>query len=77
VVEAVLKLAKGLDLAAVVEGVESPQQYATLQSMGCDAAQGYGICRPLDLDAFGDWLDAYGRSEVARLQSPLKQSGLI
>ena len=77
VVEAVLKLAKGLDLAAVVEGVESPQQYATLQSMGCDAAQGYGICKPLDLDAFGDWLDAYGRSEVARLQSPLKQSGLI
>ena len=77
VVEAVLKLAKGLDLDAVVEGVETPQQYSALQSMGCDAAQGYGICKPLDVDAFGDWLDAYGRSEVARLQSPLKQSGLI
>ena len=77
VVEAVLKLAKGLNLAAVVEGIETPQQYTALQSMGCDAAQGYGICKPLDIEAFGEWLDAYGRSEVTRLQLPLQQSGLI
>ncbi|MFN3214792.1 MAG: putative bifunctional diguanylate cyclase/phosphodiesterase [Henriciella sp.] len=76
VVEAILKLSQGLELPAIVEGIETPQQYATMQSLGCDAAQGYWICKPAELPEFGDWLREFGRSEVERLQESIRQAGL-
>lgn len=72
VVEAILKLSHGLDLPAVVEGVETPQQYAIMKSLGCKAAQGFGICKPLALNALSDWMDEFGRTDVARLQQSLR-----
>ena len=77
VVEAVLKLSHGLDLTAVVEGIETPQQYAALQSMGCEAAQGFGICKPLPLSQIRDWLEEFGKSDVAQMQASLRTSGLV
>lgn len=74
VVEAVLALSKGLDLPAVVEGVETPRQYAILQSLGCEAAQGFGICRPVEVDGLTAWLEGLGSSEVTRLQSMLSRA---
>ena len=76
VVEAVLKLSKGLNLTAVVEGIETPHQYAALKALGCDAAQGFGICRPLELDALQAWLDQFGGSGVANLQSQIRRANL-
>ncbi|MEM7330309.1 MAG: EAL domain-containing protein [Pseudomonadota bacterium] len=76
VVEAILKLSHGLELPAIVEGIETPQQYATMRSLGCDAAQGFGICKPVELPAFGDWLREFGRSKVEQLQISIRQSGL-
>ena len=77
VVEAVLKLSHGLDLTAVVEGIETPQQYSALQSMGCEAAQGFGICKPLELNQMRDWLETFGKSDVTHMQASLKKSGLV
>ncbi|MEL6693973.1 MAG: EAL domain-containing protein, partial [Pseudomonadota bacterium] len=77
VVEAVLKLSRGLDLTAVVEGIETPQQYSALQAMGCEAAQGFGICKPLELDHLSDWLEAFGKSDVSQMQASLQTSGLV
>ncbi len=45
VLQAIVSLAKSLDLQVVAEGVEEEQQWATLQSMGCDLMQGY-LCSP-------------------------------
>ncbi|MEL6861333.1 MAG: EAL domain-containing protein [Pseudomonadota bacterium] len=77
VIEAILKLSHGLDLPAIVEGVETPQQFATMQSLGCQAAQGFGICKPLDLEGFSAWLKEFGRSNVEQLQTSIRQSGLV
>jgi diguanylate cyclase (GGDEF)-like protein/PAS domain S-box-containing protein len=41
VVRAVLGIGTALGLSVVAEGVETPQQAASLQALGCDTAQGY------------------------------------
>ncbi len=46
-VEAIVRVAHGLDLRVVAEGVETESQLATLRELGCDAAQGYLLARPV------------------------------
>jgi EAL domain-containing protein (putative c-di-GMP-specific phosphodiesterase class I) len=40
-VEAVVSLARALDLRVVAEGVERAEQLEALRDVGCDAAQGF------------------------------------
>jgi EAL domain-containing protein (putative c-di-GMP-specific phosphodiesterase class I) len=50
-------LAHDLRLRIVAEGVETREEVETLTRLGCDAAQGYGIARPLAPDDVPAWLD--------------------
>ena len=52
IVRAIIQLAHTLSLDVVAEGVESQSEVATLQSMNCDAVQGYFYARPLRLQQF-------------------------
>lgn len=56
VTQAVIRLAKALELTVVAEGVETERQYKQLQAMGCDQIQGYYLSRPLSPDQFSDLL---------------------
>ena len=47
-VRAIVRLAHGLKLKTVAEGVETEGQARRLRSAGCDQAQGYFFARPLD-----------------------------
>ena len=58
IVDATIRLARGLDLISVAEGVEDPATLRTLEEMGCQLAQGYLISRPLPVNQFYDWLQA-------------------
>jgi diguanylate cyclase (GGDEF)-like protein/PAS domain S-box-containing protein len=49
-VEAMLAIARTLELKVVAEGVETREQLAALRAMGCDAVQGYYCYRPLSED---------------------------
>jgi EAL domain-containing protein (putative c-di-GMP-specific phosphodiesterase class I) len=49
-------LAHNLDLKVIAEGVEDAATLALLRDMGCDQAQGFGICRPQPLDELIEWL---------------------
>jgi EAL domain-containing protein (putative c-di-GMP-specific phosphodiesterase class I) len=64
IVDAVLRLAKGLGLAAIAEGVESAEQVEALLAMGCSLSQGFHFARPqsaadleqlLEIDALGEF----------------------
>lgn len=44
--QAVISLARTLDLRVTAEGVEKPEQVAALANLQCDQIQGYLICRP-------------------------------
>lgn len=56
VLQAIISLAKSLDLKVVAEGVEDEQQWETLQRMGCDLMQGYFYSRPLPPEDFAELL---------------------
>jgi EAL domain-containing protein (putative c-di-GMP-specific phosphodiesterase class I) len=47
IVGAVVELGHALGLGIVAEGVETDLQLAQLRSLGCDAAQGYLLGRPV------------------------------
>ena len=43
----VVSIAHGLDMVVLAEGVETSEQLARLEALGCDAAQGHLFSRPL------------------------------
>ncbi|MGL4608541.1 MAG: putative bifunctional diguanylate cyclase/phosphodiesterase [Trueperaceae bacterium] len=56
IVEAVISLAKALELHVVAEGVETAQQMEQLKTMGCDMGQGYYFARPLSSQGISEML---------------------
>ncbi len=56
--QVLVKLAHSLEMTVMAEGVETPEQRALLLEMGCDAAQGYGLARPLPAELAARLLDA-------------------
>ncbi|MBK4738175.1 bifunctional diguanylate cyclase/phosphodiesterase [Noviherbaspirillum pedocola] len=44
---AIVSMARALGMRVIAEGVETPQQLAVLQRLGCDEVQGYLVSRPL------------------------------
>ncbi len=56
VTEASIALGHGLGLQLIAEGVETEAQLEALRTLGCDAAQGYFISKPLEVAAFEAWL---------------------
>ncbi|WP_049665509.1 sensor domain-containing protein [Bacillus sp. FJAT-27231] len=56
IAKAMISLARNLGLMIVAEGVENEKQMEILRKAGCDAAQGYFFSRPLDADAFLDYI---------------------
>lgn len=55
-VRSTIELAHALDLEVVAEGIENAETLALLAAMGCDAAQGYFIGKPMPLDEFTAYL---------------------
>ena len=59
IIEAIVGLAKGMNLEVIAEGVESPKQFAALQAAGCDTAQGFGIGHPMSAKDTKLWFESY------------------
>lgn len=56
IVHATIDLGHNLGLSVIGEGVEDESMYARLHALGCDAAQGYFLTRPLDASGFAAWV---------------------
>lgn len=53
---ALLQVARALDINVIAEGIETRQQWELLQRQRCDFAQGYFISEPLPLDELLEFL---------------------
>ena len=52
----IVRLARGLGLEVVAEGVETPEQLAVLHRWGCHEVQGYLFARPMPGEAMAAFL---------------------
>lgn len=59
IVRTIVNLAHSLNLSVVAEGIETEQQFLTLQEMGCEFAQGYHFSRPIFLDQIDDFISRH------------------
>ncbi len=58
IVASTVTLSNALGLDLIAEGVETAEILTQLRELGCTAAQGYHISRPLTATALIAWLDA-------------------
>src|SRR5690606_31702201 len=56
VVRVIIELARAFQMSVVAEGVDSDVALGTVTSLGCDAAQGFYIARPMRAELAGRWL---------------------
>ncbi len=59
IVRTCINLAHDLGLEAVAEGVEDPETWELLGTLGCDTAQGYYIARPTPPADVAAWLSSW------------------
>lgn len=52
IIRAIVAMARSLNLEVIAEGVETPEQLAFLQKLGCHLFQGYLHSRPLPIEGF-------------------------
>ena len=57
IVEAMISLARALNLEVIAEGIETPAQLARLRYLGCDVGQGYHFGRPVGALAAAEILE--------------------
>lgn len=55
-VKSMVSMAHDLGYSVVAEGIEEPEVYDLLKTIGCDEAQGYWLSKPLRVGAFEHWL---------------------
>ena len=57
IIRAIVAMARSLELEVIAEGVETPEQLAFLQGLGCHLYQGYLHSRPVALEALKKMLE--------------------
>ena len=58
-VQGVISLATAFQRSVVAEGVETEEHGELLLRLGCEIGQGYGISRPIQADAFTEWVSQW------------------
>lgn len=66
IVSSTLALGEALKLSVVVEGIETPEQYQQLVSLGCAKGQGYLFAKPMPQADLMRWLDIQRNARNAR-----------
>ena len=64
IAESTVKMAKGLGLEVVAEGINSQLDEDTLRSFGCDIGQGYFYAKPMSYDNYLIWLKHLSNGQI-------------
>ena len=69
---AIIALGENLTLEVVAEGIEHPEQAASLQDLGCNLGQGFLFARPMNDGALAEYLSEgrQDRVDAARRSQP-------
>lgn len=59
IVQSTVALGHALGLDVVAEGVETETDFDWLRKTGCDIVQGYWLAKPMPVEKFEHWLDAW------------------
>jgi len=74
IVRATVELGHGLGLRVVAEGVERDEHLEALSALGCDAAQGYHVARPMPAEVLRELL-LPARGTVVPLRAARRRRG--
>ena len=72
ILEAIIRMARGLGLDVLAEGVETPEEMESLARRGCNLMQGYLFAKPIprqELEATVAGPDAAWRAPIARAEA--------
>lgn len=64
IAETAVKMAKGLGLEVVAEGINSTLDEDTLRSFGCDIGQGYYYAKPMSYENYLNWLKHLSNGQI-------------
>jgi EAL domain-containing protein (putative c-di-GMP-specific phosphodiesterase class I) len=64
IVRSITDLGHNRGAQVVAEGVEDEETLAMLRELGCDLAQGYGLARPMPVEAMTEWLRGHLKRPV-------------
>lgn len=67
ILESTVRMARMLDLGTVAEGVETLEEWQLLRDIGCEAAQGWFISRPMAGPALSAWLGQWPSRKASLL----------
>ena len=70
IVTAILAMARSLGLGVVAEGVETAEQFAVLDALGCQEYQGFFFSRPLSAEDCTRLLHTQSNAPVANCTRP-------
>jgi len=56
ILETIIKMAKGLKLEIVAEGISHEATEKHLIELGCDIGQGFFYAKPMEINEYLDWL---------------------
>ena len=71
--DATINMAHALGYKVVAEGIETVQQMALLESLGCDQFQGFYFARPMLAEGLINWQDHRQRDGLCEIRSELEQ----
>jgi predicted signal transduction protein with EAL and GGDEF domain len=77
IVRSILDLARNLHLSLVAQGVEHQGTWERLRSLGCGAAQGYHMARPMPADDLEQWYARLNAQEGSPAQMITSRSPLV
>ncbi|MFT5636034.1 MAG: EAL domain-containing protein (putative c-di-GMP-specific phosphodiesterase class I) [Cognaticolwellia sp.] len=66
IAETAVKMAKGLGLEVVAEGINSTLDEDTLRSFGCDIGQGYYYAKPMSYENYLNWLKHLSNGQIPK-----------
>lgn len=65
IAESTVKMAKGLGLEVVAEGINSQEDENTLRQFGCDIGQGFYYAKPMPIEDYIKWLGRLANGRIA------------